>query len=309
MRKLRVTTTAAPTAKDDVTAPTHNDEDDVVDDEEDEDYNDEDDDGDDDDDDMEDDDEEEGEEEKENEDEDEEEDGGGLLPIAPKSAEPLQQQLQQQAQVVVQQLQQSSTTSTSGTPSFPPINAAEILDENDVRKIHVPPNRLAALKTHWLTVIEPLVNHLKLQVRMNTATKSVELKTSPQTEDLGSLQKGADFVHAFILGFDLRDAIALIRLDDLYIDTFEIGDVKSLHGEHLSRAIGRVAGKNGKTKFAIENATRTRIVMADKKIHILGSYSNIKLARDSIVSLILGAPPGKVYARLRSVSGRLNERF
>jgi len=144
---------------------------------------------------------------------------------------------------------------------------------------------------------------------VNMKTRSVELRTSSHTTDTGALQKGEDFVKAFTLGFDTDDAIALLRLDDLYIETFEIKDVKTLQGEHMSRAIGRIAGKDGKTKFAIENSSKTRIVLADQKIHILGGFKNIHIAREAIVSLILGAPPGKVYGNLRTVASRMKERF
>ncbi|KAL2707787.1 Pre-rRNA-processing protein PNO1 [Kluyveromyces marxianus] len=198
-----------------------------------------------------------------------------------------------------------------GKPRFTSAaNSGQTKVKLESRKVPVPPHRMTPLKNNWAKIYPPLVDHLKLQVRMNLKTKSVELRTHPKhTTDPGALQKGADFIKAFTLGFDLDDSIALLRLDDLYIETFEIKDVKTLQGDHLSRAIGRIAGKDGKTKFAIENATRTRIVLADSKIHILGGFTHIRMARESVVSLILGSPPGKVYGNLRTVASRLKERY
>ena len=221
-------------------------------------------------------------------------------------------------QLAVDSISQSEDTlmqiDEEGRPRFAPVTNSSQPDSPtslriQSRKVPIPPHRMTPLKTSWPKIYPPLVEHLKLQVRMNIKSKAVELRTSKFTTDAGALQKGEDFVKAFTLGFDVDDAIALLRLDDLYIETFEIKDVKTLQGEHLGRAIGRIAGKDGKTKFAIENTSKTRVVLADSKIHILGGFQNIRIAREAVVSLILGAPPGKVYGNLRTVASRMKERF
>lgn len=169
--------------------------------------------------------------------------------------------------------------------------------------------RFTPLKENWLKIFSAVVEHLQLQIRFNLKSKQVELRLSPETPDVANLQKGADFVKAFIAGFDVEDSLALLRLDDLFVESFEVKDVKTLKGDHMSRAIGRLAGKGGRTKFTIENVTKTRIVLADSKIHILGSYQNIQIARRAICNLILGSPPSKVYGNLRQVASRISERL
>jgi len=69
------------------------------------------------------------------------------------------------------------------------------------------------------------------------------------------------------------------------------------------REIGDGARANGFT------ATKTRIVLAGSRVHILGAFENIGMARESIVSLVLGAQPGKVYNNLRIIASRIKERF
>jgi RNA-binding protein PNO1 len=48
---------------------------------------------------------------------------------------------------------------------------------------------------------------------MNIKNKSVEIRSSKHTTEPGAVQKAEDFIKAYAMGFDVDDAIALIRLD------------------------------------------------------------------------------------------------
>ena len=155
----------------------------------------------------------------------------------------------------------------------------EQVNTGEIRKVKVPYHRMNPLKKNWDTIVKLIAEKMKLLIRMNVRHRVIELKPSEVCEDNLNLNRATDFLKAFMLGFELNDAVSLLRMDDLYIESFEIKDVKRLHGQHLSRAIARITGEKGKTKNSIENSTKTRIIVASSKIHILGSYGNIKLAR------------------------------
>merc|ERR1712110_200172 len=86
-------------------------------------------------------------------------------------------------------------------------------DETEVRKVRVPSHRYGPLKEDWMKIFTPVVEHLKLQIRFNLKSRHVEIKMGKEAQDIASLQKAADFVKAFILGFEVDDSLALLRLD------------------------------------------------------------------------------------------------
>lgn len=202
----------------------------------------------------------------------------------------------------------------SSAPIFDaaPASAVRGSLKSETRRLPIPPHRFSPLKKDWVNIFGPLTEILGLQVRMNVPRKAVEirvrlyyhycicrlgayllflcLQTSKHTKEIGALQKGADFVKAFALGFDvnvcfwlvylpyilcsklypMQDAIALLRLDDLYLDSFEIKDVKTLHGDHLSRAIGKLSVSPQTHGFLCPSLLRTVICpLPDHRWHCI----------------------------------------
>lgn len=178
--------------------------------------------------------------------------------------------------------------------------------------VPVPSNRVTPLKKAWETYIyKPIRDEMKIDIRMNLKKRMVELMSMPDTPDMSNIQKCAQYLRAIMVGFDpyqVKDAF--LDHDEYDFVSFHITDVRrTLKGEHLARAIGRICGKGGKTKFTIENTTKTRIVVAGTLVHICGSHTAIKIARDCISCLIMGSPAGSIYSRLRIVAARASERF
>ncbi|XP_032715332.1 LOW QUALITY PROTEIN: RNA-binding protein PNO1 [Lontra canadensis] len=151
--------------------------------------------------------------------------------------------------------------------------------------------------------VTPIVEHLGLQIRFTLKSRNVEMRTCKETKDVRTLTEAADFVKAFLLGLPVEDALALIRLNDLFLESFKITDVKPVKGDPVSRAIGRILGKGGTTKLTRENMKRTWIVWADVKVPNLGSFQNI------ICNLFLANPPSKIFGSIRAMVSRAADQF
>ena len=118
--------------------------------------------------------------------------------------------------------------------------------EADIRRVPIPSHRYNHLRSNWAKITAPIVEQLKLQIRsvsfvhklfqwpqfrFNLKTRRVEIRCpEEQSANLTYLQKAEDFVRAFSLGFDVDDSLALIRLDHIFLESFEVTD-----GERDSR--------------------------------------------------------------------------
>ncbi|KAI5171583.1 RNA-binding protein PNO1 [Nematocida sp. LUAm3] len=179
----------------------------------------------------------------------------------------------------------------------------------ELRSIPVPQKRIKSIKENWMKIYTPIVMQCNLEVRMNLLGRCIDVRTCKKTLTPVAIQRAEEFIRSIVLGFPVEDAISILRVDSIYVNTFNIEEVRLLKNDHIGRAIGRIAGRKGKVKASLENISQTRIVLEDKHIRILGTAENISIARTAISKLIMGSQPAKVCTDLRTVSKKVHERL
>ena len=69
-----------------------------------------------------------------------------------------------------------------GVPSFPALSRSEMNgSKRSRRKLLVPHHRLQPLRKNWMEICDPIVNHMKLDIRMDTKTRHIHLRVRLRT--------------------------------------------------------------------------------------------------------------------------------
>ncbi len=130
----------------------------------------------------------------------------------------------------------------------------------------------------------------KLNIKITNRGKEVYFSGKPIDEYAAGL-----VLEALNFGFPYSTAI-LIKEEDFIFEIINIKDHTKRHD--LERVRGRIIGKEGKTKNALQQLTKCFFEVKDNNVGIIGHPEHIENAQQAIISIIKGAKQSNVYAFL-----------
>lgn len=104
----------------------------------------------------------------------------------------------------------------------------------------------------------------------------------------------SNIVHAINYGHNPKNAIQLE--DENFV--FDVIDVKHLvrDSQRLKIVLGRIIGKEGSTRKAIEEITKCSISVKDHFVSVIGPFENTILVHEALDMLIKGASHKSFYS-------------
>ncbi len=108
------------------------------------------------------------------------------------------------------------------------------------------------------------------------------------------VNRAKEILRAFGRGFLFKECLDLLD-EDYLLDMVNINEFSGKAKERLMTLRGRIIGKNGITKKAIEKAVNVKMCVYGKTVSLIGKWENLKKAREAVEMLLAGSKHTTVY--------------
>ncbi len=117
-----------------------------------------------------------------------------------------------------------------------------------------------------------------------------------ESENLGIL-RAVEVVEAIARGFSPEKAFRIFDDEMIGIEVIDVSKSADTPKE-LKRILGRVIGKDGKTREAIESLTGADLSIYGKTVSVIGYIDQIQTVRKAVEMLVQGSKHAAVYSFL-----------
>ncbi len=143
----------------------------------------------------------------------------------------------------------------------------------------------------------------KLSVIINLDSKTGNCEIIPELDNPNYMPLNVftaeKVVKAINRGFNPSKALKLLE-EDVELEVFNLLSILGKSEKRITRIKGRIIGRNGEMRKAIERFGESYISVYGKTISIISDYDNLQIARKGVSMLINGMPHHVVLKFLES---------
>ena len=152
-------------------------------------------------------------------------------------------------------------------------------------------NRIAVLIGKNGKTKEEIEKKLGVKIDLDSKTGDCEIKqvlNDPNYNPL-NIYTAQKIVNAINRGFNPTKAMKLLE-DDFDLEIFNLMSILGKSDKRIKRVKGRVIGRAGEMRKAIERYAESFISVYGKTVSIITDYENLQIARKAVSMLINGIP-------------------
>lgn len=131
-------------------------------------------------------------------------------------------------------------------------------------------------------------------VKIEVDSEEGNVKITLKEGDPSILLKVRDVVTAIGRGFAPDKAMKLFG-DSVFLDVIDLRDYAGKSESDLRRIKGRIIGKDGRTRRAIEESTGAYVSVYGHTLSVIGEMESFRIARQALQMLLEGSRHGRVY--------------